>query len=72
LKIADFLPHRERALRGRIRRLSASTYPAAFSEFTGVVYELDDNLKPIQHYYLGDQDALQKAMDAVKNQGKAK
>ncbi len=31
-----------RSLRGRIRRLSASTYPAAFSEFTGVVYELDD------------------------------
>ncbi len=41
---------------------------------TGIplVYELDDNLKPIRHYYLGDQDAVQKAMDAVKNQGKAK
>ena len=41
---------------------------------TGVplVYELDENLKPIRHYYLGDQEALQKAMDAVKNQGKAK
>ena len=31
-----------RSLRGRIRKLSVSTYPAAFSEFTGVVYELDD------------------------------
>ena len=41
---------------------------------TGVplVYELDSNLKPITHYYLGDQDAIQQAMDAVANQGKAK
>jgi 2,3-bisphosphoglycerate-dependent phosphoglycerate mutase len=41
---------------------------------TGVplVYELDDNLHPIKHYYLGDQDAVQKATDEVKNQGKAK
>ena len=41
---------------------------------TGVplVYELDDELKPIRHYYLGDQDAVKKAMQAVANQGKAK
>jgi 2,3-bisphosphoglycerate-dependent phosphoglycerate mutase len=41
---------------------------------TGVplVYELDDDLKPITHYYLGDQEAIQKAMEAVANQGKAK
>lgn len=41
---------------------------------TGIplVYELQDDLKPITHYYLGDQEAIQKAMDAVKNQGKAK
>ncbi|MBW6471697.1 MAG: 2,3-diphosphoglycerate-dependent phosphoglycerate mutase [Anaerolineaceae bacterium] len=41
---------------------------------TGVplVYELDENLKPIQHYYLGDPEAIKKAMDAVANQGKAK
>ncbi|NTU75553.1 MAG: 2,3-bisphosphoglycerate-dependent phosphoglycerate mutase, partial [Anaerolineaceae bacterium] len=41
---------------------------------TGVplVYELDDDLKPIRHYYLGDQDAVAKAMQAVANQGKAK
>jgi 2,3-bisphosphoglycerate-dependent phosphoglycerate mutase len=40
---------------------------------TGVplVYELDDDLKPLNSYYLGDQDALQKAIDAVANQGKA-
>jgi 2,3-bisphosphoglycerate-dependent phosphoglycerate mutase len=41
---------------------------------TGVplVYELDQNLKPIKHYYLGDQEAIKKAMDAVASQGKAK
>lgn len=41
---------------------------------TGVplVYELDDNLKPIRHYYLGDQMELEKAMQAVANQGKVK
>jgi len=41
---------------------------------TGIplVYELQDDLKPITHYYLGDQEAIQKAMDAVKNQGKVK
>jgi 2,3-bisphosphoglycerate-dependent phosphoglycerate mutase len=41
---------------------------------TGVplVYELDEDLKPIRHYYLGDQEAIQKAMEAVANQGKAK
>jgi 2,3-bisphosphoglycerate-dependent phosphoglycerate mutase len=36
------------------------------------VYELDENLKPIKHYYLGDPEAIKKAMDAVANQGKAK
>jgi 2,3-bisphosphoglycerate-dependent phosphoglycerate mutase len=41
---------------------------------TGVplVYELDENLKPIKHYFLGDPEAIKKAMDAVANQGKAK
>ncbi|MCX7553863.1 2,3-diphosphoglycerate-dependent phosphoglycerate mutase [Marinicella sp. S1101] len=40
---------------------------------TGVplVYELDDDLKPIKSYYLGDQDALNAAMEAVAKQGKA-
>jgi 2,3-bisphosphoglycerate-dependent phosphoglycerate mutase len=37
-----------------------------------LVYELDANLKPIKHYYLGDADEIAKAMDAVANQGKAK
>ncbi len=41
---------------------------------TGIplVYELDDDLKPIRHYYLGDEEEIRKATEAVKNQGKAK
>ena len=41
---------------------------------TGVplVYELDDDLKPIKHYYLGDPEAVAKAAAAVAAQGKKK
>ncbi|MHB8154939.1 MAG: 2,3-diphosphoglycerate-dependent phosphoglycerate mutase [Candidatus Omnitrophota bacterium] len=37
-----------------------------------LVYELDDSLKPIKSYYLGDPEAVKKAIAAVANQGKAK
>lgn len=37
-----------------------------------LVYELDDRLKPIRNYYLGDAESVKKAMAAVANQGKAK
>ena len=36
-----------------------------------LVYELDDELKPIRHYYLGDAEAIAKAAAAVAAQGKA-
>ena len=36
-----------------------------------LVYELDANLKPIKHYYLGDTEAAAKAAAAVASQGKA-
>ena len=38
---------------------------------TGIplVYELDGNLAPLRHYYLGDQEAARKAADAVARQG---
>jgi len=36
-----------------------------------LVYELDEQLKPIKNYYLGDEEAVAKAMEAVANQGKA-
>jgi len=37
---------------------------------TGIplVYELDDALNPLDHYYLGDQEKVQQAIDSVKNQ----
>ena len=37
---------------------------------TGIplVYELDDNLKPMKHYYLGGKEKIRKATEAVKNQ----
>jgi len=36
-----------------------------------LVYELDDDLKPIRHYYLGDPEAAARAAAAVASQGKA-
>ncbi len=41
---------------------------------TGVplVYELDEDMHPITHYYLGDQDAVNAAINAVANQAKKK
>jgi 2,3-bisphosphoglycerate-dependent phosphoglycerate mutase len=36
-----------------------------------LVYELDDTLKPLRSYYLGDAEAAAKAAAAVANQGKA-
>jgi 2,3-bisphosphoglycerate-dependent phosphoglycerate mutase len=40
---------------------------------TGIplVYELDDELKPVRSYYLGDPDAARKAAEAVAKQGQA-
>jgi 2,3-bisphosphoglycerate-dependent phosphoglycerate mutase len=41
---------------------------------TGIplVYELDAELKPLAHYYLGDPEAVARAAAAVASQGKAK
>lgn len=41
---------------------------------TGIplVYELDESLKPIKHYYLGNPEEIEKAAAAVANQGKVK
>lgn len=37
-----------------------------------IVYELDKNLEPTKRYFLGDEEEIKKAMDAVANQGKSK
>ena len=36
-----------------------------------LVYELDADLKPLRHYYLGNQEEIAAAMAAVASQGKA-
>lgn len=37
-----------------------------------LVYELDADLKPLTHYYLGDPESVRQAMEAVAAQGKKK
>jgi len=37
-----------------------------------LVYELDDDLQPLNRYYLGDPDKVKAAMEAVAAQGKTK
>lgn len=37
-----------------------------------IIYELDENLKPISRNFLGNEEDVRKAMEAVANQGKAK
>jgi len=41
---------------------------------TGIplMYELDEDLRPIRHYYLGDPDQLRQAMQTVADQGRVK
>jgi len=41
---------------------------------TGIplIYELDDDLKPMRHYYLGDPEAAKRAAEAVAKQAQAK
>ncbi len=37
-----------------------------------LVYELNENMEPVDRYYLGDAEKVKAAMEAVANQGKAK
>jgi 2,3-bisphosphoglycerate-dependent phosphoglycerate mutase len=64
------------SLRALVKYLDNMTNEAviALNIPTGVplVYELDDNLKPIKHYYLGDAEEIAKKAAAVAAQGKAK
>ena len=36
-----------------------------------MVYEVEDNMKPIRRYYLGDQESVKKAAEGVADQSKA-
>ena len=60
-----------RALIKHLDKISNSEI-VKFNVPTGVplVYELDNKLKPIRHYYLGDQKKIQALIEEVKNQGK--
>ena len=46
----------------------------SFNIPTGIplIYELDNNLKPIKHYFLGDSKEIEAKIQAVAAQGKAK
>ena len=37
-----------------------------------LIYELNENLEPVDRYYLGDPEKVKKAMEAVANQGKTR
>ncbi len=37
-----------------------------------LVYELDDELKPLRHYYLGDQEKIKKMVQSTENEAKIK
>tara|TARA_Y100000310_G_scaffold345846_1_gene471164 strand:- start:53392 stop:54135 length:744 start_codon:yes stop_codon:yes gene_type:complete len=37
-----------------------------------LVYELNNNLKPIKHYFLGNKKEIQRRLSIIKGQGKAK
>jgi 2,3-bisphosphoglycerate-dependent phosphoglycerate mutase len=39
---------------------------------TPLVYELEEDFTPVRHYYLGDQEAIEKAAQAVSDQSKKK
>jgi 2,3-bisphosphoglycerate-dependent phosphoglycerate mutase len=50
------------------QKIVAENVPTGFP----LVYELDEGLKPVRRYYLGDQAELAKRLDAVSAQGKVK
>ncbi len=64
------------SLRGLVKHLDGMdpTEILSLNIPTGIplVYELDDSLVPIRHYYLGDPEAVEKAVAAVANQAKGK
>jgi 2,3-bisphosphoglycerate-dependent phosphoglycerate mutase len=64
------------SLRALVKHLDkvSDTEIAELNIPTGIplVYELDDALRPIKHYYLGDPEKAKKAAEAVAKQAKGK
>ena len=53
--------------------LSGKAQKGPFSPGANItISELDENLNPLKHYYLGDAEEIAKKTQAVANQGKAK
>ena len=46
--------------------------PTPAGTWSPLVYELDDQLQPVNKYYLGDQEAAMRKAAAVANQAKAR
>jgi 2,3-bisphosphoglycerate-dependent phosphoglycerate mutase len=42
------------------------------ASFVRMVYEFEDDMKPIRRYYLGNPEKVKKAMEAVAGQASAK
>ncbi|ESO96866.1 hypothetical protein LOTGIDRAFT_187919 [Lottia gigantea] len=64
------------SLRALVKYLDNMTDDAilALNIPTGIplVYKLDKDLKPLEHFYVADEEKVKAAMDKVANQGKAK
>lgn len=64
------------SLRGLVKHLNAISDEdiVQYNIPTGIplVFEFDEAMKPTKSYYLGDQNAIKAAQEAVANQGKAK
>jgi len=56
------------------RRVCVQVVTALLNIPTGqpLVYELDNDLKPLKHYYIGNEDAINASIRAVANQGTSK
>jgi 2,3-bisphosphoglycerate-dependent phosphoglycerate mutase len=61
-----------RALVKYLDNVSEATIPK-LNIPTGIplIYELDNDLRPVKHYYLGDEEKIRKAIESVAAQGKA-
>ena len=60
-----------RALVKHLDGISDDEIPLNIPTGIPLVYELDDDLNQVKHYYLGDEAEIKKAMEAVAAQGKA-
>jgi len=58
-------------LGGELERLRGGGALPGIPTGQPLVYELDEQLKPLRHYYLGDEATIRAAMASVAAQGRA-